>query len=191
MFYVSLLGAAIGFPHTIRKPNVHLINVVRESPVEVHSKRSASNSLIVNNETVGRLKGQSHMSLSNHLNLAANATAVDLMSLLGRCLGNFKMVERVLVAFRESGRTDLQQLQEALDASNFQDAAEILHRFKGSAGNVSATSLHELASNAERFAREQDFDILTATFTKIESAWAEFETFAQAFSPETPTSSRG
>ena len=83
------------------------------------------------------------MSMTELADPTAKAPAVDFMSLLGRCLGNFKMVERVLTAFRESGLADLNQLHNAIEAADLKSAAEISHRFKGSAGNVSAVELHK------------------------------------------------
>ena len=58
------------------------------------------------------------------------------MALLGRCLGNFKMVEKVLATFRETGLSELNQLEDAMNGSDYQAVEEISHRFKGSASNV-------------------------------------------------------
>ncbi len=51
------------------------------------------------------------MALSNPSNSADGAPAVDFMALLGRCLGNFRIVERAVATFRDAGRSDLNQLQ--------------------------------------------------------------------------------
>ena len=123
------------------------------------------------------------MSHSESANLAGSVPAIDLMSLLGRCLGNFKMVERVLAAFRDTGLSDLNQLQEALEDSNFQEVTEISHRFKGSAGNVSAKGLHELLTKAEQLGREQNSIELTKVLEQLQSEWMAFERYAQVFAP--------
>lgn len=109
--------------------------------------------------------------------------AIDLMSLLGRCLGNMKMVERVLATFSATGKSDLDQLQTAIETANFQAIAEISHRFQGSASNVSAMRLRELLTHVERLGREQNSTQLTATLVRLRDEWNAFEQFSRAFMP--------
>src|SRR6187401_2574889 len=108
---------------------------------------------------------------------ATQSPAVDFMGLLGRCLGNFKMVERVLGAFRDAGLADLQQLQGVLENSDLKTAAEIAHRFKGAAGNVSATQLHLCAKRMEVLALEGNGTELNLVFEQLQLEWVEFERF--------------
>ena len=130
------------------------------------------------------------MSLVEFADAPAKAPAVDFMALLGRCLGNFKMLERVLKAFGESGLADLKQLQDAIETSDLKTAAEISHRFKGSAGNVSATELHKLAMQSEEFAREGNQGELRRAYEQLRIEWADFERFAQVFVPASSINSR-
>src|SRR5882724_922803 len=67
---------------------------------------------------------------------AADA-AVDIMALLGRCLGNFELIMRGLARFRKTGSTDVEQLGRAINQSDFDAVVEIAHRFKGASGNIS------------------------------------------------------
>ena len=123
--------------------------------------------------------------------IAASSTpAIDLASLLGRCLGNFKMVERVLTAFRNAGSSDLSQLQSAIEDENFSEIAEIAHRFKGSASNVSATVLQETLAQIEHLGREQKSDELPALIERLKAEWSSFESYAQVFAPSESESTR-
>ena len=136
------------------------------------------------------VEGGCLMSLIELADAPAKAPAVDFMALLGRCLGNFKMLERVLKAFSESGLADLRQLHEAIETADLKCAAEISHRFKGSAGNVSATQLHKLAMQSEEFSREGNQGKLRTVFEQLEIEWADFERFAQVFVPANSINSR-
>lgn len=109
--------------------------------------------------------------------------AIDLASLLGRCLGNFKMVERVLTAFRNAGRVDLSQLQTAIESDDFTEIAEVAHRFKGSASNVSATVLQEILAQVEHLGRDKNSEPLSSLLEQLKAEWSSFETYAQVFAP--------
>src|SRR5579872_3307599 len=61
---------------------------------------------------------------------SAAEPAVDIMALLGRCLGNFELIVRVLARFRKTGGADLEQLGGAVERSDFAAVVEISHRFK-------------------------------------------------------------
>lgn len=109
--------------------------------------------------------------------------AVDFISLLGRCLGNFKMVERVLAMFRDTGWSDLNQLEDAVKAGDFQSVAEVSHRFKGAASNVSATGLQEMLSRTEKAGRAQDAVELASDLISLREEWQAFIRFAEVFAP--------
>lgn len=123
------------------------------------------------------------MSPSPMTTAPGSAPAIDLASLLGRCLGNFKMVERVLSAFRSAGSSDLNQLQTAVEESNFAEIAEVAHRFKGSASNVSATVLQGLLAQVEQLGREQNPDSLPSLIEQLKAEWSSFENYARVFAP--------
>ncbi len=119
---------------------------------------------------------------------ASGDQAIDLMALLGRCLGNIKMVERVLATFRATGKSDLEQLEQAIAAVDYQAVAEITHRFQGSASNVSAMKLRELLTQAERLGREQNSEELRAVLPKLQAEWESIERFSRAFGPSNNSS---
>ena len=120
-------------------------------------------------------------------NSAAEPPAVDFMALLGRCLGNFKIVERVIATFAETGRSDFDHLQIAVEGGDYSAVVEISHRFKGAASNVSATGLTKLLIRAELAGREQDQRKLMQTLAELQSEWDVFMRFAKAFAPSLST----
>jgi HPt (histidine-containing phosphotransfer) domain-containing protein len=126
----------------------------------------------------------SHSDLSNP---AKEAPAVDFLSLLGRCLGNFKIVELVIATFRDTGKSDLNQLQMAVVVGDYPAVVEIAHRFKGAASNVSATGLAKLLVHAELFGREQNHSELMRIVAELQSEWEAFLKFAQVFAPAATT----
>ena len=123
------------------------------------------------------------MSYSPLSNPADSGPAVDFMALLGRCLGNFKIVERVIATFRDTGKSDLNQLQMAIQNGDLAAVVEISHRFKGAASNVSAGGLVELLMRTELSGREQDHGELTQILVELQSEWDAFLRFAQVFAP--------
>jgi HPt (histidine-containing phosphotransfer) domain-containing protein len=109
--------------------------------------------------------------------------AVDIMALLGRCLGNFELIVRVLARFRKTGGTDLDQLGHAIDRSDFAAVVAISHRFKGAAGNISAAGLQKIAAKMEQLARDTNAAELPQLLSQLRIEWDEFLRFADAFAP--------
>lgn len=129
------------------------------------------------------------MSQLESTNDARSEQAVDLAGLLGRCLGNFKMVERVLSTFCATGKSDLEQLQVAIQAADFQAAADISHRFQGAASNVSATKLRELLKRSEQLAKAQNHAELLMILGMMQLAWDDFEQKAKTMTSTSRTAS--
>lgn len=123
------------------------------------------------------------MPYSQSNNPLVDSPVIDFIGLLGRCLGNLKIVERVLATFLETGSSDLQQLQNSADKADYTAIVEIAHRFKGSASNVSAKGLTELLIDAERYGHDQDDAELSRTLQSLWSEWDAVRCFAQAFVP--------
>jgi len=114
---------------------------------------------------------------------ASTTAAVDVMALLGRCLGNFELIVRVLARFRKTGGTDVEQMSEAIDRGDFAAVVAIAHRFKGAAGNISAAGLHKIAAGMEHFGREKNSIELSGLLSQLRIEWGEFLRFADAFAP--------
>jgi HPt (histidine-containing phosphotransfer) domain-containing protein len=108
------------------------------------------------------------------------APAVDMPALLGRCLGNFKMAERVVSMFRAEGPADLAALSDAIETADFDAAVQAAHRLHGAAANVSAAGLRDVLKTAERLAREKNRNELLMILGRLHAEWDEFERFAQS-----------
>ena len=52
-----------------------------------------------------------------------------------------------------------QQVQQAIEAGRWLDAAELVHKVRGAAGNLSATELHETATALEDRLRARHEDL--------------------------------
>lgn len=113
----------------------------------------------------------------------AAVAAVDIMALLGRCLGNFELIIRVLARFRKTGGTDLDHLGHAIERSDFAAVVAIAHRFKGAAGNVSAAGLQKIAAQMEQLSRDKNAAELPGLLSQLRVEWEEFLRFADAFAP--------
>ena len=123
------------------------------------------------------------MNISEFSNSENGTPSVDFLSLLGRCLGNFKILERVLVKFHETGWSDLNQLQAAIEDSDFQLVVDVAHRFKGAASNVSAMVLTRILGEIEQYGVEQKPAELAAALEELRTAWHTFLQFVQAMAP--------
>lgn len=111
------------------------------------------------------------------------APAIDLMSLLGRCLGNIDLILRVLSSFRNAGKIDFARLEQALERADFETIVEVAHRFKGAAGNVSAPGLRKIAIALEQSGREHNGAAVEQSLNEFRVEWEEFVRCADAFAP--------
>ncbi len=85
---------------------------------------------------------------------ASLAAPIDMDALLGRCLGSTDLASRLLAAFEPEIGRDLEKLEQALAAENDGGIADYAHAIKGSASNLAADALAELARAMEQAARQ-------------------------------------
>ncbi|MFN3077177.1 MAG: ATP-binding protein, partial [Alphaproteobacteria bacterium] len=93
----------------------------------------------------------------------------DLPAALRRVNDNRPLLRRLLVAFAEKNGLAADRLRGFLDAGDFEAAFGLVHAIKGSAGNLGATALSEVAETFQNAltAREQDrFESLYRAFHK-------------------------
>jgi CheY-like chemotaxis protein/HPt (histidine-containing phosphotransfer) domain-containing protein len=83
----------------------------------------------------------------------AGREAIDLDSLLERCLGDADLCRRVLRMFADGLATQRRQIDDAAAAADMRLLANAAHALKGSAGDVSAFPLWEAAAELEQLAR--------------------------------------
>jgi HPt (histidine-containing phosphotransfer) domain-containing protein len=94
-------------------------------------------------------------------------SALDLEALKARCLGNLDLVERVLAKFTDQLDTDLDAFERAIKTDNAEQAAQLAHRIKGTAGNVAARHLYVNASLAEQRAQDKQVVDLSSDLTRM------------------------
>jgi HPt (histidine-containing phosphotransfer) domain-containing protein len=93
--------------------------------------------------------------------------ALDLEALKERCMGNLALVERVLAKFTGQLDTDLDALERAIETNNADQAAQLAHRIKGTAGSVSARHLYVNASLAEQRAQDKQVAELSSDLARM------------------------
>ncbi|MEX2139394.1 MAG: response regulator [Pirellulales bacterium] len=84
---------------------------------------------------------------------AKSAPPIDFESLQARCLGSAELVAKLLAVFEPEIGKDVQRLEAAFAAGQGGDIADFAHAIKGSAANLSADVLADLARELENAAR--------------------------------------
>jgi Amt family ammonium transporter len=79
---------------------------------------------------------------------------IDFDSLKARCLGSADLVSRLLAVFEPEIGKDIQRLEESFAGGHGAEVADFAHAIKGSAANLSADALAELARELEQAARQ-------------------------------------
>ena len=78
-------------------------------------------------------------------------------ALLERCLGNPKLVRRLIGKFREQAQADMKTILDAIETGAFEPLAEVAHSLKGAAASMGAESINAKAAAIERMARDKNF----------------------------------
>jgi two-component system sensor histidine kinase/response regulator len=102
---------------------------------------------------------------------AASATphwpGIDREQALMRVRGNERVLEKILLSFFENQKDTCEQVAAFLTAGNTQEAIMALHTLKGSAANIGASDLANLAARAETSCRNGDHATLTLDMTVL------------------------
>ncbi|CAN7560797.1 response regulator [Duganella sp. LjRoot269] len=85
----------------------------------------------------------------------ARRAGIDVDAALARLGGNDMLLSRLLIQFAHDAGTGLQQIQHAIHSGDFAAAADLVHKIRGAAGNISATELFEASRTLETCLREQ------------------------------------
>lgn len=75
---------------------------------------------------------------------------IDLPSALDRLMNNPQLLEKVMIMFYQQYRSFEVKLRQSITELNHEETQRALHTLKGSAGNVSAYALADLAAELER-----------------------------------------
>ena len=114
------------------------------------------------------------------MDAAPSARVIDLETLARNLGGNHQLAVIILNKFRSEFRRDYARLDACCDVGDIDGAREIIHRLKGSAGNVHAVQLAELATDLDELFKadvsldgKQLLPALSMAFADFEQALVE------------------
>jgi HPt (histidine-containing phosphotransfer) domain-containing protein len=81
---------------------------------------------------------------------------IDMNAALERLGGHNALLTRLLSLFAHDFGATLQHIHDAIDAGDLAQAAELVHKIRGAAGNISAPDLFETATALEERLRERE-----------------------------------
>lgn len=102
---------------------------------------------------------------------AVVTASFDLAKIRRICRDETDQVQEMLTLFLESSRPILEQLRQASNARQAEQAARHAHQLKGAAAYIGATVLTEAARRAEAAARSQDWQQLQTSLAELEAAF--------------------
>jgi HPt (histidine-containing phosphotransfer) domain-containing protein len=99
----------------------------------------------------------------------------DLADALKRLQGNKKLYRKLLLSFATDYSGAANEIRQALDAADFDQAHSLVHNLKGLAGNLAATELQAAAVNLEKLVKGIDKktpspEQLNLRFSELENA---------------------
>jgi len=95
--------------------------------------------------------------------------------LIGRCMGNEQLVERILNQFGSQSRSDVAELRKALDDDDAERAVMIAHRLKGASANLTAAAVSEQAAQIVSLSKAGDIDAARPCLEKLEEQICRFK----------------
>ena len=84
---------------------------------------------------------------------------IDMTAALERLGGNAALLKRLLAMFAKDFEPSQRLIRAAVDTGRWLDAADLVHKVRGAAGNISATELYESATALEDRLRAQHEDL--------------------------------
>ena len=113
---------------------------------------------------------KAHLEADQALGERRDFPGIDFPALLSRMQGKEAVVLRLLKLFRNQAADAAGRISATLAAGEREAAIRLAHTLKGSAANVSATDLYQLAGEVERQIKagdQPDFSALTAEVTRV------------------------
>jgi HPt (histidine-containing phosphotransfer) domain-containing protein len=80
---------------------------------------------------------------------------IDVAAALERLGGHGALLSQLLRLFAKDFEPSMQQIHESIQSGEFLKAADLVHKIRGAAGNISATELFKTATALEDRLREQ------------------------------------
>ena len=100
---------------------------------------------------------------------ASVTSSIDTDKLLDRCMGNSELLAKLMTAFSKTLPVERNLLQAAIQSNDLTVVARIAHKLKGTASNMCAQSLSEIANDMEQSARLNQLDSINGQWEKIAS----------------------
>ena len=108
--------------------------------------------------------------------------AIDIDSLMQRCMGDHQFALTMIEKFRQRGQDDIAHIGAAAQARDCAETARLAHGMKGASGNLGAERLRQAAARLETIAREERAADLQAAWKAVSDEWDAF----LAFTPRMP-----
>ncbi|MBF0287658.1 MAG: response regulator [SAR324 cluster bacterium] len=102
---------------------------------------------------------------------------------LTRVGGNQKTYLDILKMFQKNQRQAIQEVQEALQSQEIEQAIRLAHTLKGVAGNIGAMELHEAAKELESDIKENGINISETVFSKTQTELEQVISSIEEFFP--------
>lgn len=94
-----------------------------------------------------------HTDLAERSLTADSDSWIDRDQLLGRCMGNLELADRLIGRFGERLEETIRELEAGAARRDLTKLETVAHRLKGEAGNMGVDRLSKLASRTEEYAR--------------------------------------
>lgn len=101
----------------------------------------------------------------------------DRPSALKRLGGKEKLLDKLLVLFLSEASERVTELQQAVDAEDSENTRILAHTVKGSAANISALQLQDVASKLEQAATNADISEFSVLYSELNEAFINLKTY--------------
>jgi HPt (histidine-containing phosphotransfer) domain-containing protein len=109
---------------------------------------------------------------------AVPSDVLDLEKLLGRCMGNSDLVQRVLRTFQERVPEEMKTIEQALERNDAEEIARAAHRVKGSSASMSAEGMVRAAAAIEEVSRAGRVAEIPASLDRLHDEWERYLEYA-------------
>lgn len=106
--------------------------------------------------------------------LEGHSEQVDREALLARLCGNKMLVNKFIGVFRETFKDVTVDLEREIQAHHFKEAGIVVHKLKGSSGNLNLAQIYERSCTLEKALKEEQVG-------EIEKAWNALKETIEAF----------
>ena len=93
----------------------------------------------------------------------------DMDSLLNRCMGNQRFLEKILNKFEIKAVEYLKDIEDCVEAGDAEQVGRLAHSFKGAAANLSAETLRQIAFEIEQLGKSGDLTNVGESLEKLKN----------------------